>query len=285
MANMPPGPLGQTPLAVDSGTLVQTKSDPPSPTGMGDDATSALARAPSVCTGREITFIVGLGPIGAYKGDFPSPLPVMWYAPKLNEILKLRFSPSEIRGWIKNAAAYHGIPHVLLALILQQENGPRATDFQKVGQFGERTVTTLFAIADDYLFDVVPDKISGGSSGFANMSRATLRHAAKYTENMYGKNPLPASVRFRAFGWDQDTRVPGDDWHADLYYCAAHLRQLIDRVTGKPCHDGALTLGQLEAVIAAYNGSGPLAAKYARDAMKTLQDASAGTASLYFYEP
>ena len=91
-------------------------------------------------------------------------------------------------------------------------------------------------------------------------------------------------MRYRLLGWDQDTRIPGDDWKADLYYAAAHLRQLIDRVSGAVCHDGALTLEQLRSVIAAYNGSGPLADKYANDAMKTLHDAANGNATLYFYQ-
>lgn len=129
-----------------------------------------------------------------------------------------------------------------------------------------------------------PDAIASGSSGFANMPRASLVDAAEYTERQYGKNPLSNEARYRAFGWDQDTRVSGDDFRADLYYCAAHLRQLIDRVTGGPCHNGPITMSQLRSVIKAYNGSGPMAEKYADDAMKLLQGAINGSAKLYFYE-
>lgn len=116
------------------------------------------------------------------------------------------------------------------------------------------------------------------------MPRASLVDAAEYTERQYGKNPLSNEARYRAFGWDQDTRVSGDDFRADLYYCAAHLRQLIDRVTGGPCHNGPITMSQLRSVIKAYNGSGPMAEKYADDAMKLLQGAINGSAKLYFYE-
>jgi hypothetical protein len=198
--------------------------------------------------------------------------------------LRLYVPDKEIRQWIKQAAEYHGIPHVLLAVILQQENGPNATTTQKVLQFGERSLTTFAAIMDDVFWDVVPDKIAGGSSGFANMSRSALRGAARYSETMYGRPPLPSSVQYRILGWNQDTRVSGDDWKADLYYCAAHLRQLIDRVTHTPCHRGALNLAQLEKVIAAYNGSGALAAKYAKDAMALLARAEKGQDQLYFYQ-
>ena len=177
------------------------------------------------------TYITGLGEIASYRGNFPSPLQVMWYVPENDEIFKIKISDSEIRRWIKDAADYHNIPHALLALILQQENAPNAPTWRKIGQFGERTLTTFAAILDENLWDIVPDKISGGSSGFANMSRKTLRGAASYIETEYNKEVLPDNVKYRFLGLEQDTRIPGDDWKADLYYCAAHLRQLIDRVT------------------------------------------------------
>ena len=238
----------------------------------------------SKCTGCEKTIVAGLPRIPSYRGEFPSPLQAMWYVPEKSELLKLKIPDKEIRRWIKNASVYHGIPHVLLALILQQENGPNGTTFQKWGQFAERSITTFGAIVDKYLWDIFPDAISKGSSGFANMSRAALVDAAQYTEKYYGKNPLSNQARYRAFGWDQDTRVSGDDFRADLYYCAAHLRQLIDRVTRKTCHNGAITQSQLRLVIKAYNGSGGMAEKYADDAMKNLKGAIAGTTTLYFYE-
>ena len=45
-----------------------------------------------------------------------------------------------------------------------------------------------------------------------------------------------------------------------------------------------LSREQLQKVIASYTGSGPLAEKYGRDAIKLLSDAAAGKATLYFYE-
>jgi len=282
MASRPTGPVGTATNApgIDVGTLVRNDSPPPGPAV----ATAAITAPQCPCSGAEKTTISGLGPIASYKGDFPSPLQVMWYTPGGDEPLRLTVPDSEIRGWIRQAAEYHRIPHVLLAVILQQENSPKASGGHQFLQFGERSLTTFASIVDDWFFDIAPDRVAGSSSGFANMSRATLRHAASYSENMYGRPPMPDKVRYRLFGIDADTRRAGDDWRADLYYCAAHLRELIDRVTARRCHDGEINLAQLEKVIAAYNGSGPMAVKYGRDAMKLLADAQAGTATLYFYE-
>ncbi len=236
------------------------------------------------CTGQEVTTLPDYASVPSYTGELPSPLQILWYAPKSNEVLRNEFSDAEIRGWIREAANYHGIPHILLAVILQQENGPGASKTLQSLQFGERSLTTFLAIVDEVAFDIVPDKVAGSSSGLVNMSRKTLRNAATYTENYYCKKPMPSDVQYRIFGYDQDTRIPGDDWKADLYYAAAHLRELIDRVTGAPCHKGNLTPEQLKSVIGAYNGSGPLAEKYANDAMALLERAKSGAASLYFYE-
>ena len=236
------------------------------------------------CSGKEVTTLIGYDDIPSYRGELPSPLQIMWYVPKTKELLKASFSDSEIRVWIKQAAEYYGIPHILLAVILQQENGPKGSKFLQVMQFGERTVTTLLAIIDNVAFDGVPDKLAGGSSGFANMSRATLQSSVKYTENYYCKRPLPKDVQYRIFGWNQDTRIPGDDWKADLYYAAGHLRELIDRATKTRCHSGALTPELLKKVIGFYNGSGPLAEKYSSDAMILLEAAKSRSAWLYFYE-
>lgn len=239
-------------------------------------------------TERLDTYVSGIGQVLSYTGDIKSPLQVMWYVREGNEILKSYFPDSEIRSWISDAAEYHDVPLLLLAVILQQENAPEASGFRQTLQFGERSVTTFLAIMDDAAFDLVPDKLfgrnfAGGSSGFANMSRATLRDAANYTEQYYLKNPLSDSARYRLLGWDQDTRVSGDDWKADLYYAAGHLRQLIDRITNTPRYRGELTPAQIEKIFAAYNGFGEDADKYGADAMKRIRKAMAGEMPLYFY--
>src|SRR5262245_204004 len=230
------------------------------------------------------TSIANLGPIPSYTGPFPSPLPVMWYVPSdIGELFKVWFPPSEIRGWVRDAAAYHDVPYELAAAILQQENGPNATRFQKVGQFVERSGTTLLAIADEWAFDLVPDKYAGSSAGIANLARATLRDAARYVQATYNRPVMPPSVRDRILGWNQDTRIQGDDLKSDLYYMTAYLRQLIDRWVKKQ-YSGPLTLEQVELVARRYNGSGPMAAKYGKDTVERLRRAASGGEPLYFYE-
>ncbi|MFV0410753.1 MAG: hypothetical protein ACK5LJ_13990 [Paracoccus sp. (in: a-proteobacteria)] len=237
------------------------------------------------CTGDEKATFAGEASISSYTGDFPSPLQAMWYVPDTDEVLTFHFPDSEIRSWIKEAADYHGIPHSFLAVILQQENGPNTAAWRKFAQFAERSLTTFGAIVEEATFDVlVWDRLSKGSSGFANMSHATLRKAAIYTEQNYCKNPLSSEVRYRIGGWDQDTRIPGDDWKADLYYTASHIRELVDRETGQKCYNGPLTIDQARNIFGFYNGSGDDAAKYADDARSMLEGAMNGTITLYFYE-
>lgn len=257
----------------------------PKPVAVGADQHLPEKPKPGcACKGTEVTEIVGVATIGSFAGAIPSPLKLLWYVPGQGDGFKMTISDTELRKWVREAAAYQGIPHLLLAVILQQENGPNATTFQKIGQFGERSITTFAAIMDNVLWDAIPDKIAGGSTGLANMSRNALKGAATYSETTYCRPPLPDSVKYRILGWNQDTRISGDDCKADLYYCAAHLRELIDRVTKIRCHSGALNSIELENVIKAYNGSGPLAEKYAKDAMNLIKNAAEGKAVLYFYE-
>jgi hypothetical protein len=235
------------------------------------------------CLGGHNASIDGVSPISSYSGDLPSPYPLYWYATGTGNG-PIKIDAMTIRAWTKEASKYHGVPYLLSALILQQENGPNATEWQKRGQFAERSATTFAAIMDEWFFDVVPDRIAGSSSGIANLSRATLRSAAEYIESNYCRPIIPDDVRNRLRGWSQDTRIPGDDLRADLYYMTGHLRELIDRITGKKCFDGPLTVDQVQKIAAAYNGSGPKAEKYGKDAIERIKRAEAGTEPLYFYE-
>ena len=236
------------------------------------------------CSGEEMSTLPGESAIKSYSGDFPSPLQAMNYTWGRNDIARFWFPDQEIRGWVKDAARYHGIPNSMLSVILQQEKSPNASTWRQFLQFGERQLTTAAAVLDEWLFDIVPDVVSKGSSGFANMSYNTLKQAALYSKDNYGRQPIPEDIRYRLLGWDSDTRIPGDDWKADLYYAAAHLRELIDRVTNKTCQSGPLSDDEIKAVFRAYNGSGPLAEKYAEDAMARLSAAKNGTGPLYFFE-
>ena len=258
---------------------------------MSDKSENQVCPAP--CPGGESTFIVlpagedGVQEkiqVDSYTGDFPSPLQFFYYTQDEGEQGKTFYPDPEIRSWIKDAADYHGVPHELMALIMQQENAPGASTLHQIAQFGERSLTTLAAVLDEYLWDLVPDAVAGSSSGFVNMSRSTLRDAAEYVESNYPRGILPEDVRYRLHGEDVDSRIPGDDWKADLYYASGHLRQLIDDVTGERCYSGPLTLEQIERIAARYNGTGPKAEKYGSDALQTLMDAVAGDGTLYFYQ-
>jgi RHS repeat-associated protein len=228
--------------------------------------------------------------VPSYNGDFPSPLNVMNYTPKSNELNKMYYTPSEIRGWVNDAANYHHVPPLMLATILQQDNGPNATGIRKLLQFAERELTTGLATADSMLFDLLPDKImgkniTGGSSGLANMSRTTLQGAANYIQTAYNRSPMPSGVQYRVLGINVDTRIPAYDRRADLYYASAHLRQLIDYVTGQQGFDAnQLTIEQAQNVFKKYNGSGVQAVKYGEDAVQRIYNAMGGKEPLYFFQ-
>jgi hypothetical protein len=130
----------------------------------------------------------GVGPIQSYTGELPSPFSVVYK----NEWFRYVITDSEIRGWVKDAANYHEVPYEMLAVILQQENSPNASTWLKFLQFGERSVTTIVAIAESYTgifarldeagFRFIDEKgkkrkpsdIPNASTGIINMRRPTL---------------------------------------------------------------------------------------------------------------
>jgi hypothetical protein len=240
------------------------------------------------CCGDFKVVISGLNEISSYKGEFPSPFQIMNYTPSKTERLlhQIYVPDSTIRQWIKEAAVYHGIPHEMLAVILQQENAPKASKWKQFLQFGERTLTTTAAQIDQSLWDLFPDKVADGSAGFMNMRRPTLKSTIKYTKENYCKKLMPSNVAERIgylYDSNVDEGIQGSDWRADLYYGAAHIRELIDRVMGK-CSNGNISLEQVEKVFISYNGSGVIANKYGKDAITLLKNASEGKQILYFYE-
>jgi len=187
-----------------------------------------------------------------------------------------------VRKWVKDACSYHKIPHILLALILQNENNPNAPEWRKAAQFAERSITTAAFVIDKLIF-IVPNKISKGSLGLANVSDKALQDGVEGSINKYGRPPIPSTILRNIFGMNKDTRVSGDDWRNDLYYAAAHLRFLIDREL-RNCYNGTMSYSDLHKVIAAYNGSGIEAKKYADNAIANLNLAISGKGTLYFYE-
>lgn len=237
-----------------------------------------------ICCGNYNISIKGINTIKSYTGDFPSPLQIMNYTPSKKDPLMdfVYISDSRIRGWIKDAANYHGIPHEIIAVIIQQENKPHSSKTGQFLQFGERTLTTTAAIMDRSLGDIIPDRISDGSSGFMNMRRPTLYSTIEYMKKNYCKELMPVDVAYRIgylFDSNVDVGIQGLDWRADLYYGAAHIRQLIDGIVGK-CSNGEMTLEQVEQVFTKYNGS----KAYGKSGIELLKKASQGKAILYFYE-
>jgi hypothetical protein len=241
----------------------------------------------------------GVGAIQSYTGELPSPFMLAMLVPK--EGVAKKATPSEIRGWAKAAAEYHEIPYEMLAVILQQENGPNAPLWRKIGQKVEREYTVTAAHIEERtgVLATIDEKtgiltkikeitdrdikdLPNGSTGILNMRRPTLLGTLKYTKEKYPNRPIIPSDKSNI-----DFGFAGDDWEADMYYGAAHIRQLIDRVVvggGKSCAKGEITLEQVEKVFAAYNGKGDGANKYGKDAIAKLKGAYNGQMTLYFYE-
>jgi len=184
---------------------------------------------------------------------------------------------TSIKRWIYEAARYNNVPVVLMAVILQQENGPAATETRRQLQAGERVLQTRAAELDELFWDVIPDALTGGSTGIANLSRGTLRNAAAYLEKEYKKPVIPDSVRKEK----GDPRIAGIDEQLDLYYMSALLRQLIDGRVSRG-HRGNITDEKVRLVAQDYNGHGDWAVKYGKDALARLNAARQGGTPLYF---
>lgn len=240
------------------------------------------------CTGQEKVTFIDEDKIPSYSGEIKSPLKIIWVYP--TDDVGIIINDSEIRKWVKNACEYHKIPHVILALILQNENYPEASTFTKIGQFGERSLQTLLKIIDNktevsfYLKDF-PKVVKAikGSSGIANLSDGALYSGIKHSIEKYARPPIPSSIAKNILGMNIDTRIPGDDWRNDIYYAAAHLRYLIDKKFGE-CFNGQLSYEMLYEVLKAYNGSGYKADGYAKNAINNLNLSISNKGVLYFYE-
>lgn len=268
--------------------------------GFGDGTADGAQLCCCECNGSESATYVNESSIPSFTGDLPAPLQVASWIPRsLGQVVYI--SDSNIRGYVRRAANYHGIPYAAIAAILQLENGPTASTFRQVLQAGERSVQGLLngfdhvarnsigVDADD--IPNLPADLDGkarqfirGSAGLTNMSDNTLNGAIEYTLEKYCKNPIADRDRYGMFGIDADLRITGYDMMADFYYCAAHIRQNIDALLGGPCFTGALSDDDLKRVIAAYNGTGPAAARYGQEGVDAISAAIAGTGSMYWYE-
>ena len=229
------------------------------------------------CTGKEVASFLYEDQVPSYTGALKSPL-------QITSIDVNNKGSKSFRGWVKDAAEYHKIPHVLLALILQNENNPNASTFMKVGQVAERSLQTISHIADEAMGGgVIWQKPVKGATGIVNINNVALQAGVKHSIEKYARPPIPSSkLQNKVFNMT-DSRIAGNDWRTDLYYAAAHLRYLIDREIVE-CFNGAMNLPQLRNIIRAYNGHGTDAENYANAAVKNLELAISGKGVLYFYE-
>lgn len=203
-------------------------------------------------------------------------------------------SDKDIRKWVKEACEYHKIPHILLALILQNENYPEASISTQFLQFGERTLQTSIKIIDKWInftnylekspnndFAKYTLRFVKGSSGLTNISDNALNEGVKHSIEKYARPPIPTSIAKGIL--NTDSRIPGDDWRNDLYYSAAHIKYLIDGFLGD-CFEGELSYEDLYTILRAYNGPGDSSIRYAQDAINNLMLAINKDGVLFFYE-
>ena len=253
--------------------------------------------------------ITGINPIPDYTGDLPSPLQVMNYMP--HDLGSAFYVPDdEIRGWVQDASSHQNLPPELLPLIMQQENSPHASFGHQVLQHGERQLTTAMTNVDEWtdggfgnmlngINEWTEENIGGfparatgalargvgSSTGFVNMSRGALQSGDAYSEEVLGRDTIPPEVAERMGGLlNADTGVSGNDWRSDLYYTAAHLRELVDHEMGEEGFQGDLTIDNIRDIAASYNGTGPMAEKYGNDAANLLERAANGEDTLYFLQ-
>ena len=249
------------------------------------------------CGGPHPLKIVGdeVKPIQSYTGELPSPI----LAIKIYQGERIHMDPTEIaqskwiRRWAKEAAAYHEVPYEMLAVILQQENAPKAPLWRKIGQAGERVLTSILAIAEEHIVPGIFSKTAEatglkdikkgpyGSTGIANITLDALKGTISHTKEKYHRPMLPSDKS------DINKGIAGLDVEADMYYLAAHLRQLIDRRVmgnGKSSAKGEITLEQVWEVFADYNGPNrKISGKYGDDSIAKLKGAYNGK-PLFFYE-
>lgn len=270
--------------AIKGASSQQSKLNPPPKSVVQ----AFLQEANKPAIGQEKAFIKDLKPLTDATGSLFTPLPIYPYEKTAEETQNNKWmGANDIRQWVKDATQYHGVPHTMLAGVLENENPIREEGVKgsthNALQFTERTLTTLANWADDSLGDIVPDRVAGSSTGIANMSRKTLKSAAQYSIDTYNKNPIPDPERYRVNHWDSDTRMAGRDTKADLYYAASHLRQLIDNEMGVKNFDGGLNWQQTESIISRYNGTGSGAKAYGKRAVEMIHKAEKGRPVLNFY--
>jgi uncharacterized Zn-binding protein involved in type VI secretion len=235
------------------------------------------------CGGPHPLKIVGeeVKQIGGYTGKLRAPgmLFKMDESPRRIDARTLENS-RRIRRWAREASAHHEIPYVMLAVLLEQENGQNVSAWRRFGQGYERFLQFSGAVIKDATGIPVPG--ADGSTGIINMIRATYLKTKKHTQEKYARPLLPSNKQ------SIDSGFVGVDVEADLYYGAAYIRYLIDEDGTSSCTKGEITLEQVQNAFTRYNGppsennTAPIG--YGQAAMNKLLGAYKGTKVLYFYE-
>lgn len=89
------------------------------------------------CSGNESASYIHENKIPSFNKPFKSPIKLYWM--NIHKDVGLVISDSEVRKWVKDSCVYHKIPHILLSLILQNENNPNAPGWrQAIGALKNR---------------------------------------------------------------------------------------------------------------------------------------------------
>lgn len=163
-----------------------------------------------------------------------------------------------LRETVGKAADWACVPPAMLAAVLQNENSPKATPWQRALQGAERNIQRLIGI---------------GSTGFGNVKPETLKHVTNLFKKFYKRSVLGRGIKNQ-----------GQSKHAetDIYHAAAALRdglnkawsaerslnlQLGGRYKYYPYFGGTVTEDVAIRAMGHYNGMGNAALSYGKTAM------------------
>jgi hypothetical protein len=177
-----------------------------------------------------------------------------------------------LRAAVGNAAAWACVPAELLGAVLQNENSPKATGFDRAGQGVERSLQALWG---------------SGSTGFGNVKPETLAEAKKMFKVFYNRSILGPGVK------DEDQNESAE---TDIYHAAAVLRdglnmawsgggrslnmEQLKKYRYYPYFGGAVPADVAIRAMGHYNGMGDAAKTYGEMGMKRIQKQT-----LYFLPP
>ncbi|SFR38622.1 hypothetical protein SAMN04488002_1074 [Litoreibacter janthinus] len=96
----------------------------------GDGTSDGAQLCCCPCNGAERANYTNERLIPSYTGDLPAPLQVASWIPRsIGQVVYI--SDSNVRGYVRRAANYHGILYAAIAAILQLENAPTASKWQQ----------------------------------------------------------------------------------------------------------------------------------------------------------